>query len=214
MYKWGLDSYLLVKIKINTVMKTFNSIPVLAFIALLFVTSCSTTDAVFSDADAVLDRIDMVLEGPEVEHIYIQSEESSNLVNFAQHTQNDRMDFILTLDTERELVFSVTDKDNSEIWSRVGAGYSIFPTQHFEDKTSWVKANIISTRNLGDVISTSHYGSEYPREASLNVFRVVEFNPANNEVLCRVDGFPMRSLQGDNEVMITGTFRGKVTFHN
>ena len=44
--------------------------------------------------------------------------------------------------------------------------------------------------------------------------RIVEFNPANNEILCRVNDFPMVHLSNYEALTVNGTFRGTVNFLN
>ena len=193
-------------------MKRLHTLAILA--AIIVMASCSSSDeAVFTSADDVLERIDMIIDANDDEHIFAQStqaETHTDLVDFARLSHADKVEFILNIDESRTLTFSVTDQLNAEVWTRIGEGYTLYNAQDMDDKQSWVTAAMKT--NGGEILSASHIGNEYPRGTYINAFRIVEFNPANNEILCRIEGFPMVKLNNYEDMTINGTFRGTISF--
>ena len=195
-------------------MKNSISILVLAMSFMMLFSSCSNEEASLISPEDVLSRIDIVIESNNAEQHYFMQQQpgSSDLLDVLHRSHSSCVDFTISISDNEKLVFSITDQMNSELWTRVGHGYSLFASQDMDDKREWVVSELRKTG--GELVGTSHIGEEYPRGTYLDVFKIVEFNPVTNEILCRLENFPLVKLNDNSPMMINGSFRGNVSFLN
>ena len=185
----------------------------LAAVATGTMASCSTEEAVITSSQDVTERIDMVLQGNDSEYIFKQSEQedlSEDLVDYNFYgSPSHQVDFKVNLDENRTLIFRIM---NETIWNpwESEEGYSIYSTDELDDKQKYVT---VEMENGGEVPSYMSNIGNYPQGTYLNVFQIEDYDPANNEILCRIVDLPIVSTTGQNgeTLTINGTFRGSIT---
>ena len=191
-------------------------IPLIIAPMLVFTNACSEVEESPIGISDVTERIDIVLEGNDTEFIYEQSLESESDQDLIEYNfygiPSNQIDFKVNLDAGRTLVFTVINQTVDNPWA-VETSYSLFPSSEIEDKQFFVNAALETGGEVPAFLSD--HGEEFPSGTYVNVFQVVEYDPIDQEILCRVIDFPLKSTSGDQEIVtINGTFRGAVNFLN
>lgn len=197
-------------------MKTMKYVFIIAAIAAvsLFMIKCIDDEAVFVSPENVTERVDMVIEGAINESVHLESLErdyTKNLVDFNFYGMgSNKIDFIVDLGKGRFVTISLTNQDVVNPWEHE-INYSLFPSQVIEDKTTYVTLTLTEGKE-GEEIYQSNIGTSCPQGSYLNVFRIVKYDPAASEILCRVVDLPMCGTDGQGDITLSGTFRGSLTF--
>ena len=88
----------------------------------------------------------------------------------------------------------------------------MYATRELDDKQKFVTVEMLTGSESPS--HRSNLGDAFPQGTYVNVFQILDFNPANNEIFCRINDLPMINTT-DNEIMtVTGTFRGSISFAN
>lgn len=180
------------------------------FVFAIILSSCTGEDAVLESADIPMERIDLEFEGAAQAAYFLTGETDplTDLVAYRQFSGASRFDILLHLDDQTVLEFKITDELNAQPWTAAGQSYSVYPDEDLEDKQQYVHAELHGT---GEVPEYMSHSADAPAGILVSVFRVVEYNPVTEEVLCRIAGLPLfKSGYPDEIIRINGTFRGSV----
>ncbi|MEZ5003743.1 MAG: hypothetical protein R2730_11990 [Chitinophagales bacterium] len=183
------------------------------------ITSCTTSseELVQRSPQQVMERIDMVLEGEQKIYHFKQSEEADpteDLVNYNFYgEQSGKIDFNIHLSPQESITIQLVNVQLPNPWAHKNTSYSIYPQADMDDKPKYVKVQMVAN-NEGGANYVSHIGNDFPNGAALNVFTIVDYNKAANEMLCRIQNLELVHESGDENktIRIDGTFRGSLTF--
>ena len=179
----------------------------------LTIASCTVNDIAADLEETAYERIDLVISEPQKESVFLQSSspaDLNDLISFNTYEgEAGRVDISVNLDPTRELVFSLTHRTVSPVWT-VEEGFSLHPTRDLDDKLKFVTVEL--TQGSEGPSYSSNIGDEFPRTIHVDVFRIIDFDPVTGEIFCRMKDLPLAEISGSGIAYVNGTFRGKLEF--
>jgi hypothetical protein len=159
----------------------------------------------------------MVMEANSKTYLYKQSEEADKTEDLVTYNfygeQSRKIDFNININENETITIKLVNNELPNPWSYKNTSYSIFPQSELVNKSKYITVQM-DANNEGGSLYTSNFGNDFPRDVALNVFTIVEYDKAANEMLCRIQNLELVHESGDESktVRIDGTFRGSLTF--
>lgn len=196
----------------------FSNVLTLIGIILLTLNSCSNdcVDCAAINPQKVAERVDVKLQGDEVEYFYnqsLQEDVSSDLVryNFYGNSSSD-IDYIIQLGENKILTVKLHNSAISNPWAYKDS-YGTFPAQELGNKFKYVTIELEDMTSSESITYVSNIGEEVPRGGLLDVFRIENYDINKSDMLCRINRMKLYQRGfTENSITIDGTFRGSLTF--
>ncbi len=196
--------------------KNFANITALLFLMILFFASCCT-DSVEAEADAneVLERIDIQVDGDLNLDVYKSSLEKDNVIDLIRYNYfgqaSNGFEIKLALDLGYTLRIRMYHHQLSNIANQVNIPYDLHVTQELDDKLQYVIMDVQNSDNAEAPDYTSMVIGN--QGVFVNAFSIVDYNYMTKEVLCRINHVVLHNqFDYDRTINMVGTFRGAITF--